>query len=433
MVATLSLHLPKPALSQRQTLLVMGLLLLNFPNVNIAGLPIPISGLEISFIYFATLLMLAPRHAWAAFSAMPVALKIIAILPLLLILSAFVGGLAQSVSDIPWYYLISFKESLLQSARRLSVLALIVAMFLMIRTREDVRLTWLTLAVGVILGSLVYAVVREGMVPGLEIKSRLGGNYAQEFVGEVDLVVLSKRFAGTTGSPTTFAAYITGIIFLGWRLSQRGIVSARESGIFAFVATLLMLMTASKSVIAAYFGLLPLLGLGLLRYRRVFFAAYAGVIGVVLLFATGVIPLTIFNPLIAIAERVQYGGWTSFLSRFYRWDLAFDLMNNSPAIAIFGHGWQAKAVGYHNEFLEILMGFGLILSPIIFGIIYVLVPRLMMLADGGPQNMGRSYFVILLFASMFQAIFLNAFILSILAIWYAVNVALWRESQWGAQ
>lgn len=426
MVATLSLRRPGSALNQRQKLLVLGLALMSFPNVSVSGLPVPISGIEISFLYFACLLALAPRAARAAFAGMPAALKVVAMLPVLLILSSFVGGLAQTASEIPWYYQISFQESFLQSARRISVVALIVAMFMLIRTRADLRLVWVTLAVGVIGGSVLYAMVREGMVPALEIKSSLTGNYAQEFVGEIDLIVLSKRFAGTTGSPTTFAAYIAGIIFLGWRLAQRGIVSTRAAAGFGLIGTILMLMTASKSIIAAYFGLLPLLGMHQLRFRRVFLWAYSGLIGIVVLFATGFIPLAIFDPLVAIAARVQHGGWTSFLSRFYRWDLAFDLMNSAPAVAVFGHGWQAKAVGYHNEFLEVLMGFGLLMAPFIYAVMFVLIPRLMALPDGGPQNMARAYYVVLLFASLFQAIFLNVFILSILAIWYAVNVTLWH-------
>lgn len=408
--------------SQRHLALFVAMLVLHFPNVRMAGVPIPISGIELGTLLFGPFLLLNGSRTLRNLVKQPGLVLIFLLIPVFMLISALVGTFTIAASEVPWFLSVSSAESVLQSLRRMAVPVYFLFLLMLVSDRQDVLVAWWGIFVGLILGALFYAMVRDGMLPGFSISSKLNGNYVTQFLGEgvEDSLVFSKRFAGTTGSPTIFAAYVAGLVLLTQALFQRGVLTQRNARIFTVIGLIFMLMTASKSVLAAFVLLTPFWILYLYRGQTLLFGVLLGGIALIAMVLLDIVPAAIFDPVFIITQQVAEGGQSSFFSRFLRWENAIYLIETQPWITLFGHGWQAKAVGYHNEILEIIAGFGVLFGWAMLIVAYFVLPRLLLTRDGYPKGPAIAYVIVLIFSSLFQTIMFNVYLLTLAALWIVV-------------
>lgn len=227
-------------------------------------------------------------------------------------------------------------------------------------------------------------------------------------------IVTNYRFAGNTGSPTTYGVICSILLLILLDVFRRRLVSSRLFYSCSFLLFILLFATAAKAVLPIFliiyiFSLLKLRSKGSLI---IFSLSLICIFGI----STGLL-----NEVLSPFLRA---GSESSSARVDLYQDGINKLTKDFSIFLFGEGWRTQEYGWHNELFEIIMGFGVPFGLIIVFIQYVYLPYKIYKIKIDPNSFFSkktllACYVVILFSSMFQDIFHDANILFILIVlWF---------------
>ncbi len=298
----------------------------------------------------------------------------------------------------------AFSRGLLQSIRRMpGAFLLIFLANLSFSPQQNLKiLKWVMFST--FLGGGLFLLLANGFLPHMTVREPLYGNpfyLSFKLIGLNPLAnfVTNYRIAGNTGSPSTYGL-ICGIeLMILLFLHQKKILRNSFFYLSSAILFFLLMGSAAKAAIA-----ITLAWYLICMKKNKFFSLFLGLLFMGFLIQFGNVLYQNFSDLSARGE-------SSLIGRF-------DILNKAREtldweFLLLGRGWRSDEIGWHNEILEILFGFGVPLGLVVLLILYFVIPwtlyfqKLQRGALISNKEMLILYSMIM-FCSLFQDIFLDS-------------------------
>jgi hypothetical protein len=413
----------------RMFFLSTSILIFSLPRVNQSSLPYAVSGLDFSIfpLIFCILLFLPfnrNEYVKKRIQANYIYFYLL-IIPLLMLLSNIIAFIHLGDSE-------ALTRGVLQSLRRLPEVFFLLLLTYSNLDRENLIKLIKLVIISTIISYILFQFVANGFIPSLSPANDLSGSlFVEESSNDNSFFINNLRIEGNTGSPTTYGLVCGIQLLVLLSLYLRSYIGIVFFLLSSFILVFILLETVAKgvlfSIIFAY-----LILIFILLYDKVLFKLKNNIIKLIyvlsfilFLFLVSIFIVFRFN----ISESLFFIDLSnrSILSLQGRFDIysdAYKLIQDNPYIAILGSGWRSKVVGWHSEFFELIIGYGLPVGCLLAIFQYILIPKLLLNSRKLYSNKNKlvdsnlicaAYFVIL-FTSLFQDVFHDGNVLYVFSI-----------------
>jgi hypothetical protein len=405
------------------------ILIFSLPRVNQSSLPYAVSGLDFSiFPLLICIFLFFPfnhnEHVKKRIKSSYIYAYLL-LIPFLMFISNIIAFIHLNDS-------LALTRGLLQSSRRLPEVCFLLLLTYSNLDRKDLIKLIKLVVVSTILSYVFFQFVSNGFIPTLSPANDLTGSlFIEENSTDASFFVTNLRIEGNTGSPTTYGLVCGIQLLVLLSLYLRSNVGLVFFSVSSLILTFILLGTVAKgvlfSILLSYLSLLFLL-----LYQKINFpgvkkiTASLYVLGfifvLILAFIFLAIKFNIFESLFFL--NLNERSLLSLEGRFEIYSEAYKLILENPYLALFGAGWRSRIVGWHSEFFELIMGYGIPFGSFLVIFQYFMIPKILLnsrkffldknkLIDA--NSICAVYFVIL-FTSFFQDVFHDGNVLYIFSI-----------------
>lgn len=411
----LPLRIRYDAESIKRGLVLISILLFALPRAYHPALPYAISGFDLCLIPLGLGLLISfAKRGDIALPRDPLFIYIL-LVPIIFLCSNLVSFLFQNDTEF-------LLRGILQSVRRVIPAMLLLLLWQTTHRQSDLVRLCKLLVVSTLFGAGLFVLLANDLLHPFSLQSDLAGNPLAILAHAMGLHVLADvltnyRFAGHTGSPTTYGIICGMQLLMILAMYRREMIRAGFLVITSVLLWLLLLATAAKAVLAIT---IPIYVVSLCRRNALWAIVVMAVVFMVARQST----------ILQIASNLTSAGESSFAQRMASHELALDEMDQDLRVLLSGEGWRSREVGWHSEQVELIMGLGLPLGVLSILMTYLYVPwriRKIKSSEMTPFTPGvmMAMYIIIAFSSLFQDVFHDG---NILFVFIALMSVIFKSS-----